>query len=198
MKNNPVVPGRRTGKLTSSSLFLTQQGQIFHWCKLVPLCLTLPELCLISTICESETMNQCTQEENDGKKLQWLPRRRERKQTLKVTLDKKNGLRHSGRRGGRFIAMNFSALSYIRKYGLGVCGQWTFLFFHPPASFNTELSCTECLLSWFYQIALDSCTSTNRRYQRLWVKVRLCVLWDRNCLFVPYSYLTPNPLVFCL
>lgn len=94
MKNNPVAPGRWTGKLTSSSLFLTQQGQIFHWCKLLPLCLTLPELCLISTICELETVNQCTQE-NHGKKFQWLPRRWESNQTLKITLDLKNGLRHS-------------------------------------------------------------------------------------------------------
>lgn len=151
MKNNPVAPGRWTGKLTSSSLFLTQQGQIFHWCKLLPLCLTLPELCLISTICELETVNQCTQE-NHGKKFQRLPRRWESNQTLKITLDLKNGLRHS--REGEVYKENFSALCCIRKHGLWVYGQWTFLFFHPPASFNTELSCTECLLLWFYQFAL--------------------------------------------
>lgn len=108
MKNNLVVPGRWTGKLTSSSLFLTQQGQIFHWCKLVPLCLTLPELCLISTICELETVDQFTQEENDGRKLQWLLRRRERKWTLKVTQDeKKNGLRDSGQGDGEVYNEEF-------------------------------------------------------------------------------------------
>lgn len=108
MKNNLVVPGRWTGKLTSSSLFLTQQGQIFHWCKLVPLCLTLPELCLISTICELETVDQFTQEENDGRKLQWLLRRRERKWTLKVTQDeKKNCLRDSGQGDGEVYNEEF-------------------------------------------------------------------------------------------
>lgn len=104
----------------------------------------------------------------------------------------------AGGGGGGFMMKNFSALSYIRKHRLWVYGQWTFLLFHPPASFKTELSCTECLLSWFYRIALDSYTGTNRCYQRLWIKVRLWVLWGRNCIFVPYLHLTPKPLVFCL
>lgn len=61
--------------------------------------LTLPQLCLICTIGEEETVNEHAPKENDGKK---LPKRRENKQTLKVILGekKKNWLKALRTDGG--------------------------------------------------------------------------------------------------